>query len=379
MALGLILIAVIILLVVLRDQGPTPEVTRYPDPALDTFDYNGNAINGEPYLDIVNTDVLKSGSNYILRMKLNGALPRKTAQSDTFIEWDFMLDTDLNPNTGTFWPLISNDLGYDYLARVTLEDRSWGNEVLTTNNGKFDKISYRAIDNVIEVTIPQDIIGKPDTFNWTAAVREYKKGDKADSPSVSDKSPNSGQLSFPVVSPPEPAPSALNQDPEGDIFDKSGNPLKGDDYLDITGAGVTASGGRYLVTITLKGNLPQKTPAMGTFIEWDFMIDSDKNSATGNVWPLITNDLGVEYMARVTLTDNKWNSEVFSITSPNNKKRIYFTLKDNTIEMVVPASEIGKSTSFNWTVDVREYKANDPPASPSFSDKNPDKDHYTYP
>lgn len=369
----------IILLVILRDQGPAPEVNGYADPAFDSFDSNGNVVSGEPYLDIVNADVLKSDTNYILRMKLNGVLPRKTVQPGTFIEWDFMLDTDLNPNTGNFWPLISNDLGYDYLARVTLEDRSWGHEMLTLSNGKYTKINYRAIDNVIELTIPKDIISKAEGFNWTAAVREYKEGDKADSPSVSDKIANSGHFSFPILSPPEPPPVTLNKDAEGDIFDKNGNNVKGDDYLDITGASVGGTGGQYLVTLTLKGNLPQKTPAPGTFIEWDFMIDSDSNSVTGNIWPLITNDLGVEYMARVTLADNKWSSDVFSINSTGNKKRIYFTLKNNTIEMTIPANEIGKASSFNWTAAVREYRANDPPVSPAFSDKSPDKGHYYYP
>jgi hypothetical protein len=189
---------------------PIPVVNGPKDPIGDLFDKNGSTTSGELFLDITAVDIQKKGDQYIMLMQLSDNLPKKTPELNTFIEWDFMIDSDNNPSTGTKWPLISNDIGYDYLARFCLYNGIRTHEVLITKSpgGKHSTISYRVIKNVVELTVPDSLIGSPSSFHWTAAVRKYLSDAPAAEPSVSDKVPNQGHFNYPNSSPAS-APSAF--------------------------------------------------------------------------------------------------------------------------------------------------------------------------
>jgi hypothetical protein len=205
--LAAVLIIIVVLAVVLYiifRPVPVPVVNGHQDLVSDLFDKNGAPISGEAYLDITAVDVRKNGDQYTLLMKLNDNLPRKTPELDTFIEWDFMIDADKNPTTGTNWSFISNDLGYDYLVRFGLNNGARIHEVLTANGGQHTNISFRIIQDVVELSVPASLVGNPGSFYWTAAVRKYLSGAPAKEPSISDKVPNQGH----VVFPPNPSPSA---------------------------------------------------------------------------------------------------------------------------------------------------------------------------
>ena len=64
------------------------------------------------------------------------------------------------------------------------------------------------------------------------------------------------------------AKSVILIDPTNDLFDKSGNPIKDQHYLDIVETEVTTYGSGYLVRIKLNGPPPTKTPEPQIFLEW---------------------------------------------------------------------------------------------------------------
>ncbi|OGO37945.1 MAG: hypothetical protein A2147_04485 [Chloroflexi bacterium RBG_16_57_8] len=75
--------------------------------------------------------------------------------------------TDRNPATGTKWPLVGNDIGYDYLVRVWLMGTRFKQGVLNVATKATTSINYTVQGNVV------------------------------DAPSVSDKSPNASHYTFP--------------------------------------------------------------------------------------------------------------------------------------------------------------------------------------
>jgi len=182
------------------EPGITPITVStpiYTDPAGDLFDGNGNSTNGEDYLDIVNSQLSLTGDIYALHLELNGPCPIKTSEATTFIEWDLLVDTDSNIATGTQFPLIGNDIGYDFLIRMTLENTTYGQEMLNTKTNVWSDITSKVTGNIVELYFTSNNIGNPMSFNWMTAVRKYLKGAPPNLPSVSDKSPNLQHYVFP--------------------------------------------------------------------------------------------------------------------------------------------------------------------------------------
>jgi hypothetical protein len=183
---------------------PTISSAVYTDPVGDLFDKNGNSTTGENYLDIVKSQISLTAGLYTVHIELNEHCPQQTSEPTTFIEWDILIDTDTNANTGTKWPLIGNDIGYDYMARMTLQGTQYGQGLLKVNTNTWSDIDYlvavynwQKVGNIIELYIPASAIGSPDSFNWIIAVRKYMSADPPNLPSVSDKAPNQGHFVFP--------------------------------------------------------------------------------------------------------------------------------------------------------------------------------------
>jgi hypothetical protein len=171
--------------------------------------------------------------------------------------------------------------------------------------------------------------------------------------------------------------STLNVDPLNDLFDKNGNRTQNEGYLDIVRSQIFFSDRQYTARIELNGKLPNQTDLPSSFIEWDLLVDSDRNPGTGLRWPLIGNDIGYDYLIRVSLKDAKWEP-IILVTSTNARHTIPYSVKDNIVELYFPMEAIDDSSNFNWIVAVRKYRGADLPNEPSFSDKAPDKGHYSF-
>lgn len=156
------------------------------------------------YLDIVKSQVSLTAGLYTVHIELNEHCPEQTSEPTTLIEWDILIDTDKNINTGTQWPLIDNDIGYDYMARMTLEDTKYGQGLLSVNTNTWSDIDYivaifhyEKVGNIVDLYIPAEAIGKAENFNWLIAIRKYMNGAPPNQPSVSDKSRDQRHYVFP--------------------------------------------------------------------------------------------------------------------------------------------------------------------------------------
>lgn len=93
----------------------------FTDPAGDQFDSEGRPVAAEPYFDIVEVELIRSGAEYTARLKMNAPLPSTLGDPSLFAEWDVLVDIDQNRDTHPwFWPLLDNDIGVDLLIRLML-------------------------------------------------------------------------------------------------------------------------------------------------------------------------------------------------------------------------------------------------------------------
>jgi hypothetical protein len=189
------------------EPGIRQEIISTPvflDDADDLFDVNHISTTGEGYLDISTSQISLTDGLYTVRLVLNSPCPVKTDEPSTFIEWDVLIDADVDARSGTKWPHIGNDIGYDYLVRLTLEDTEYRGEILNTTTLTYSEIdfivaiyNFEKVGNIIELYFPASAIDNPESFYWITATREYIYGDPPDQPSVSDVSPNEGHYTFP--------------------------------------------------------------------------------------------------------------------------------------------------------------------------------------
>ncbi len=186
-----------------RIANPTPSSTPAPTPSIsikladsinDLFDSSGGATTGEPYLDIVETELSSFDTYYLATIKLNHPLPTKLDDSSIFIEWDFFVDADSNPVTGWNNPLLLNDIGADYLFRLSLSGSIYTVETLDIKANKFSQRDYRVNGSIIELRLPK-ITLQSDSFNYVTVVN--KDGDGGTTLLIADKSPNNGHGQFP--------------------------------------------------------------------------------------------------------------------------------------------------------------------------------------
>jgi hypothetical protein len=170
--------------------------TNLTDPTDDLFDVSANPITDLPYLDIVEAEVTTSGSDYIARITLNASLPTQTPDPQIFLEWDIYVDADGNSSTGSVWPLIINDLGSEYFARLMLLDSNYSAEVRNLETGEFQSIQYTITNNIIELRWSQEFY-QTDTFNFVVAAKKYGERGAGSAFMLADKAPNQGHGQFP--------------------------------------------------------------------------------------------------------------------------------------------------------------------------------------
>ena len=172
----------------------TTPTNKISDPSGDLFDGSGNNVTGEQYLDIIGFEMSLSDNVYTAIIYLNMALPAKTDIPTTFLEWDLFIDNDSNSSTGQPFPLVTNDIGPDYLVRLTLQDTKFRPGAINLKTQSGGTVAYKIDKNVITLNFVPEAIGNPVSFNYVVATRKYKATDPANEPSVSDKAPNLGHF-----------------------------------------------------------------------------------------------------------------------------------------------------------------------------------------
>jgi hypothetical protein len=183
--------------------SPTPasmQLTSPPssDAANDFFDSQGKSVSGEGYQDIRGITLVKEGDMYILTIGLNGDIPSSVG-SNIFMEWDLMVDTDLNAKTGWNTPLFFNDIGADYYLNFYISgDRTAAGGFLTADTAgtRFTDVRYKVSGSIVEIRFPSEDLGGASNFNYLVLSRKY---DNSSKPSVlmgADKFPDTGHMIF---------------------------------------------------------------------------------------------------------------------------------------------------------------------------------------
>jgi len=168
-------------------------------------------------------------------------------------------------------------------------------------------------------------------------------------------------------------------DQEVDLLDKNGKPTVDESYLDIIEANLELVDDNFIGLIRLSGDIPSKTNESDIFVEWDFMIDADKKPSTspGGHMPLLVNDLGVDYMVRLCLQDDKRWAQIYN-AAQNDWFGIDFEISGSEIELTFTPSEIGGFKNFDFVVLVRKYSDRGVSDALIAFDKAPSKGHYTF-
>ena len=167
------------------------------------------------------------------------------------------------------------------------------------------------------------------------------------------------------------------EDPGDDLFDRGGRPVAAEPFLDILEADLTTSGDDFVLTMRLTGPLPVKGLAPELFYQWDVCVDADGDESTGVRWPLVTNDLGVDYFVRLTLLDANWESEVMEFPS-RRRTKVAHEIRNDTITLRWPRT-FSPSGAFRFVVTARKYGERGSGAAFLLADKVPKRRHAKFP
>ena len=143
-------------------------------------------------MDIVSGNLSEYDDHWEAKIKVNGTIPGQISQR-YFLEWDIMVDTDLNINTGWDWPLYYNNIGVDYNFRLVVTGTKQYAEVWRASDDAAEDIDYSVDNDTITLRfdkIPSD----PTSIYFVVLARKYADGD---TPLSFDKTPASGHYTFP--------------------------------------------------------------------------------------------------------------------------------------------------------------------------------------
>jgi hypothetical protein len=187
-------------------EGTTSTIVSTPvltDAVGDWFDSQGRQVTGPEYLDIEFSQIYFIDGKWIMEVGVREAPPEASAvTAGTLIEWDFLLDLDRDPVTGLNRPFLGNDIGWDYLVQLSLENNTYKSTLIEIATAVSEAIDYDINDNIVEMVIPLTSTQgtatiSPPNVNWVVATVYYKDDDPRDRPSFTDKAPNEGHYLFP--------------------------------------------------------------------------------------------------------------------------------------------------------------------------------------
>jgi hypothetical protein len=187
-------------------------------------------------------------------------------------------------------------------------------------------------------------------------------------------------IPVPVIATPvnTPSPSVrVNTDPENDVFNSTGQPVNGYDYLDIVGESIERTADYWIVSIYLKGNIPDMVDSTGV-VEWDVMVDADSTSGTGWQSAQLFNDLGIDYYLSVSRKGSNLGVAAQRVTQSTEpySPGLDYRASGNKVSIWFNTNAIGNSTKFNFMVLARQYARSGDPQSLVAFDKIPETAHY---
>lgn len=174
--------------------------------------------------------------------------------------------------------------------------------------------------------------------------------------------------------------SLVYRDGSGDLFNSQSQPAAGPDYLDIQSSQVVYIDGKWVLSMELKGSLPAaETVTVGTLMEWNFLLDLDRDRNTGLSRPFIGNDIGYEWLGQLALENQVYSGRFYDLVQ-GTRTAAEFTINGNRLELVLPAApeQTAGPPAIYWGTAVIYYRDQDPRDTPFLTDKAPDSGHYVF-
>jgi len=166
----------------------------------------------------------------------------------------------------------------------------------------------------------------------------------------------------------------------GVCLSPSGTPSTCPPYMEVVSVDMAVSSGSYVGTIGIAGTIPSSLGDPNRFLEWDFLIDADRNNLTNpwGPWTLVENDIGADYRLFLGLLGTQLSAAVQNLAH-NTYANAKYSVNGLVIQLTVtPSPPIGGAANFDFVVAVREYaKAGDPNSLMVF-DKAPNVGHYSF-
>jgi len=170
-------------------------------------------------------------------------------------------------------------------------------------------------------------------------------------------------------------------DPVGDLFDRQGNPVTAEAYLDIVEVEMVQSGIEYSARLKMNGLLPSNLTDPAIFIEWDLLVDIDQNRETRPwSWTLLDNGIGVDMLIRLMLghSGQGYRAEVFNVATRKSVS-IGFKVDGATVQLKFDDTSLGViSRAFDFVFTSRKYGNYGRAGAELALDKAPDQGYFTF-
>jgi hypothetical protein len=169
----------------------------------------------------------------------------------------------------------------------------------------------------------------------------------------------------------------INTDGQNDLFDLTGNPVTGYQYLDIVNEWIERKGENWAITINLAENYPENVES-GSVVEWDIMVDADNDINTGWKSAQLFNDLGIDYYISLSRTGSIFvaGAQRTLDSSTGYPHYVHYSSNGNHITIEFSPNTIGDSNKFSFLVMARYYSKIGDPESLIAADKIPNASHY---
>jgi hypothetical protein len=142
-------------------------------------------------LDIRSAEVYAGDTSSFFRMVLGAPVPAEIADLQTALEWDFFLDTDLDPLTGWTGDLVANDTGPDCLLRLIIQAGWRSAEIYNINTNTVSTVKFQVAGNYINFSFPTSLVPLDD-FDVVVVTRLWRDGNLA----AVDKAPDLGHYNI---------------------------------------------------------------------------------------------------------------------------------------------------------------------------------------
>jgi len=190
----------LLLLALVPIQIGVVRAEAFADPIGDLFDSQERPITAEPYLDIVEVELARSGAEYNACIKVNGPLPSSLGDPTIFLEWDLLVDMDQNRETRPWsWPVLDNGIGVDLLIRLMLGPSGQGYRanVFNAATRKSVTINFNVDGATLQLKFDDISLGiVPKAFDLVFAARKYGNYGQAGGELAFDKAPNRQHFTF---------------------------------------------------------------------------------------------------------------------------------------------------------------------------------------